>query len=205
MTSLRVVMCRYKDGRVERHEVSVQDTQYIAISHVWEEAQWLHVTGIDWEVLVSPEKAKFMVESLPSIVGSGYFWMDILCVNQRDKAARIAVTQHIPTIFRCAQRTVVIRSGFVIRDCCVHAMGDLSSWVATKSPCRERLLAHVDRSHNRRRIEEANLSRLWVLQEIILSDTIQFVRCDHSRNTRATDEGESLEHIEELAVKLMST
>lgn len=205
MTSLRVVVCRYKDGRVERHEVSVQDTQYIAVSHVWEEAQWLHVTGIDWEVLVSPEKAKFMVESLPSIVGSGYFWMDILCINQRDKAARIAVTQHIPTIFRSAQRTVVIRSGFVIRDCCVHAMGDLGSWVATKSPCRERLLVHVERSHNRRQIEEANLSRLWVLQEIILSDTIQFVRCDHSKTTRETDESESPEHIEELAVKLMST
>lgn len=205
MVSLPVVMCRYADGRLERHKVHIQETQYVAISHVWEEAQWLHVPGIDGDVLVSPEKARFMAESLPSIIGAAWFWMDILCVDQRDKTARIAVTQQIPTIFRLAQRTVMIRSGFVVRGCCIQAVGDFDAWVATKSPCRQRLVAHVEREHDGREIEEANLSRLWVLQEIILSDTIQFVSCDYSRDRRSTDSAESNEHIEELGVKLMST
>jgi hypothetical protein len=37
------------------------------------------------EVLVSDEKEKFMDEQLPILVGREWFWMDILCIDQRDK------------------------------------------------------------------------------------------------------------------------
>lgn len=35
--------------------------------------------------------------------------MDILYINQKDDDARVAVTQHIPTIFKLARKTITIR------------------------------------------------------------------------------------------------
>lgn len=65
--------------------------------------------GIDSECLVWDDKAALIAEQSSGLVGDTYFWMDVLCVEQREKAARVAVTQHIPTIFRNAQRTIVVR------------------------------------------------------------------------------------------------
>jgi Heterokaryon incompatibility protein (HET) len=187
-TSLHVMMCRFNAGKLERSLMSAHDTVYLAVSHVWGEAYWQkEIPGVDFELLVSAEKAKFMAEKLKSIIGTQYFWMDILCVEQRDKAARIAVTQHIPTIFRLAQRTILIRDGGGIRDCCVRAMGDLDTWLRDKSPCRERLVHHHRTVHEGENIAEAVLSRLWVLQEVVLSDTIEFVRCDDVERRRDDD------------------
>jgi len=45
--------------------------------------------------------------------------MDVLCVDQRDKEARVAVTQYIPRIFRHAQRTVFVKDEAAIQSCCV--------------------------------------------------------------------------------------
>ena len=107
-SSLLVTMCCYHTGKVEQTTVSVADTTYFAISQVWGIVKWRKVPGmIDGEILVSEEKPKFLVEQLPSIVGHNYLWMDVLCVDQHDKAARVAVTQNIPTIFRQAQRAIV--------------------------------------------------------------------------------------------------
>ncbi|MCJ1233293.1 hypothetical protein MMC14_001248 [Varicellaria rhodocarpa] len=196
------MMCYYSDGKLEKQLMTVSDTRYLAISHVWGVAGWLRVPQIDGELLVSLEKAKFIAEVLPSIVESDYFWMDILCVDQSDKAARIAVTQHIPTIFRSAWKTVMIRNGAGVRSCCVQAMGDLKTWMKDRSPCRERLFNHNTLAHGASEIEEAILSRLWVLQETILSDTIQFVRCDDVERRRGKITSE--DDIRVLALNLMS-
>ena len=101
-----------------KYERLLNDISYVAMSHVWGRVFWQEIPGVAGEVRVSMEKAKFIKERLPSIVGNEYFWMDILCVDQRNKDARIAVTQHIPKIFRSAKRTVVIRNSERLRDCC---------------------------------------------------------------------------------------
>ena len=102
--------------------------------------------------------------------------MDILCVDQNDINARIAVTQHIPTIFRFAERTIVIWNSSGIPDCCVHTLGDVKEVRRTPVDIIT-LLRHDSNAHGGKSFNEGVLLRLWLLQEIILSDKIQFVRC----------------------------
>lgn len=100
---------------------------------------------LDGDVLVSNDKAKFMTQHLSSCVGNEWFWMDILGVNQRDKAARIAVTQHIPTIFSRAERTIVIGDGGGLRDCCVR---NLDTWFDSDSQDWTLLFNHYNSQHD---------------------------------------------------------
>ena len=51
--------------------------------------------------------------------------MDILCVDQSSVDARISAVQHIPTIFRRAKKTIVIRDGGGLRPCCTTAIGKI--------------------------------------------------------------------------------
>jgi hypothetical protein len=174
---LQVVLCRYNtSGGIERKRMPVAGTKYLAISHVWGRAEWSRIPGFDTQVLVSVEKAKFIAEQLRELVGEDYFWMDVLCINQRDKVERIAVTQHIPTIFRLAQRTIVVRDGYGCRDCCVAAIGS-DSMDFSNLEWRTRWNNHHKEVHAKENFTEGILSRLWVLQEIVLSDTVQFTRC----------------------------
>lgn len=189
---LQVVLCHYDSGKLEKTIKPINNTSYLAISHVWGEVDWQEVPGIEGEILVSKEKAKFMTERLNAVVGTDYFWMDILCVDQRDKAARIAVTQHIPTIFRRAQRTIVVRDGTGFRSCCVEAMGipkrTPKNWLSDND-CRyhKKLARHYKSVHNEEVFADGVLTRLWPLQEVMLSDTIQFVQCDFIEVKRYTD------------------
>ena len=174
---LRTILCRFDSGKLIKECLSIHDVKYITISHVWGNARWQEVLGE--EILVSDEKAAFIRERLISIVGNELFWMDILCINQRDKDARVAVTQHIPAIFRCAQKTIVVKNSGGIRDCCLQAIGS----VDTKNDIERAVRAATDHilSHetdNGGRIKEGVFERLWVLQEVILSRCLQFVRCD---------------------------
>lgn len=163
--------------------MSVAETDYLAISHVWGDAEWQILPMIDGNVLVSKEKAKFIEERLASIVGAAWFWMDILCVDQRDKEARIAVTQHIPTIFRHAKQTVVISESTGFQQCCADASGvptgELpTDYLTDKCQYLKRLLDHYNAVHDPDDFLDGILSRLWPFQEIMLSDNVQFVRCE---------------------------
>jgi hypothetical protein len=176
--SIPVTMCRYSEsGTVIKSILPIHGTEYVAVSHVWGcGLKWRNVPGIEEDVFASEEKVKFLMQHLPSIIGSKWFWMDILCINQRDEDARVAVTQHIPAIFRSAERTVVIRSGAGLRDCCVNAYkflpdGETFDYRTVRD---HHLTVHGKDIH----FEEDVLSRLWPLQEILISDYIQFVRCD---------------------------
>jgi hypothetical protein len=176
-TSLQVTMCRYSEsGILIKAKLPIDATEYVAVSHVWgRDAEWRHIPGVKSDVFASKEKAKFLVERLPFIVENKWFWMDILCINQHDDEARIAITQHIPAIFRSAQRTVVIRGGAGLRDCCVKAYELLPG-----GECFDYSTARIHHRtiHKNIHFEENVLSRLWPLQEIMLSDSIQFVRCE---------------------------
>jgi hypothetical protein len=104
---LQVLVCRYVKGTLQREMKNVKNTKYLAISHVWGKGTtWQRASNIDFDILVTAEKATFLSEQMPSIAGNNYFWMDILCVDQKNEAARVAVTQHIPTIFSSGLKTI---------------------------------------------------------------------------------------------------
>jgi len=186
-------MCRYnaETSKFETNEQCVGETKYLAISHVWGQATWRNVVGVDAQILASDEKAKFVAERLPFIVGDDWFWMDILCVDQRNRAARVAVTQHIPTIFRFAERTILVRDGTGFRECCNAVAEPFGSWARNPYNGVEAISEHLAKTHLRNNdFNESILSRLWVLQEVMLSDIIQFVHCDFAAEEQVVDESD---------------
>src|SRR5215469_5990642 len=83
-------LCCFNDTeKLERVKRSV-DSEHLAVSHTWGEAEWQLVLEFDFEVLASKGKTIFVGDRLLHIVGSQYFWMDILCIDQRDRDARMA-------------------------------------------------------------------------------------------------------------------
>jgi hypothetical protein len=184
--SLKVTMCHYNSiGHLEESIVSIEETDYLAISHVWGKAEPQRIPVFNKSILASKEKAEFITKALRGIVGVNYFWMDILCVDQDDREARIAVTQHIPAIFRRAQRTVVIRNGTALGPCCLDGIGGVIGLdnKDIRTGWRAQLSEHHANSHEGDDFKEGVLSRLWVLQEVMLSDTLQFVQCQPCRDT----------------------
>ena len=119
-TPLKIMLCRYKGGRLLKRTKVLGETKYTAVSHVWGTANWQTIKSLDEEVLASKEKVKFMENQLPSIMENRLFWMDILCIDQKDDA-KIAVTQHIPTIFRSARKTLAVRESWGFTYCCSEA------------------------------------------------------------------------------------
>jgi hypothetical protein len=112
---LHITLCRYGSGQLIRQERSLSE-EFIAISHVWNNADWLRVGSIEGEIIVLEGKARFIAKDLPALVGGSWFWVDILCVDQRNVDARVAVTQHIPSIFQATKKTIVIRESIGFRD-----------------------------------------------------------------------------------------
>lgn len=184
-TKLWVVLCRYESAKIVKAKHSLGDIEYVAISHVWGEVEEQEVAGVEGRVQVSAEKAKFMEERLPLVIGEEYFWMDILCIDQKDEKARVAVTEIIPNVFRRAKRTLVIRDGSGFRDCCVNALGRIEDWDFKWLGWQSKLITHFGFKHmmnfgTGERFREGILERVWPLQEVMFSDVLQFVRCDNA-------------------------
>lgn len=166
-----VQFARFKNGGFELFNARTKQLQYIAISHVWGDISWRYVPIIGREAKISEQKAKFVSQELPKLVGDMPFWMDTLTVNQRDDAEVIATVQAIPAIFRDAKKTLAVRECDGLYACCSRA--------ATGSLGLDELLQaialHVVEKHDGCLVEEAYLQRLWTLQECLLSHTIEFV------------------------------
>lgn len=166
-----VQFVRYNNRRLEMLKAHTDQLKYYAISHVWGKTQWMRVSCMDDEILVSPEKAKFIEEELPALVGDTPFWMDTLTVNQRVKSEVIDTVQSIPAIFRDSAETIAVREGDGIYSCCGEAIQHLNNHMEII----QRLLYHVQDEHMFHVYEESYLQRLWTLQECLLSHTIHFV------------------------------
>lgn len=173
-------MYRYDSEELVEVIVTVDGEQdYVAISHVWGAAEWLRIPGPgpggQLDILASKEKAHFISEVLPKEIGDGnIFWMDILCVDQKNKAARIAVTQNIPDIYRFASSTLVVRESQGFQKCCATALKDD---VTDLKKGTEAIAAHHFAVHRDIWFNGGILTRLWPLQEALLSDHIRFVQC----------------------------
>lgn len=176
MTS--ILMCRYgPNGKLQKREVDMS-TPYIAVSHVWGPATWQNVPALGiGEIIVSPHKAKFLTDKLQALVGDSDFWMDILCVDQLDAKARLSIVKSIPAIYRSAQATIVIRDGDGLHSCCADAVGSFETW---SGDGLQKLADHVvyNTTSHGSGFSESWLGRLWPLQEVLLSDRLQFASCD---------------------------
>ncbi|KAH7081917.1 Alpha/Beta hydrolase protein [Paraphoma chrysanthemicola] len=116
------------------------------------------------------KKAKFIDERLYSLVGEVAFWMDTITVNQKDQAEVISTVQAIPTSFQDAKKTIAVREGDGLYNCCVDAVRGWTDFAELKS----RMMPHVVGSHDEDIYTESYVDRLWTLQECLLSHTIEF-------------------------------
>jgi hypothetical protein len=177
-SALQITLRQFDSGKLTKAVRPVTGARYIAISHVWGKARWQNV--LEEEVLVSDEKARFLKDRLYSVVGDSWFWMDVLCIDQHDKDSRVAITQHIPEIFKNAQKTIVVRNSQGFRDCCARAVG-LVRKATDVDKVYEVWVEHLQSAHLGTpggRIDEQIFARLWPHQELALSHCVQFVRCD---------------------------
>jgi hypothetical protein len=195
----RVQFARYVDGRLQLFTARTSELDYYAVSHVWGEIQWLSVRGVDHEILVSRQKATFIENTLPSLVGTAAFWMDTLTVNQRDQAEVIATVQAIPATFRDAVKTIAVRQGDGFYNCCLKAVKDFTEWEDFAQKMALHSFAHCDDVYR-----ESYLQRLWTLQECFLSHTIQFVEGDESKVALASKCETSNKALDELQKKAES-
>jgi hypothetical protein len=165
-----VQFARFENGHLRLFRARTTELEYVAISHVWGEKEWLSIPGVEVKVLISREKAEFVEKELPGLVSEGAFWMDTLTVDQTNQAEVIATVQSIPAIFRHASRTIAIRECDGIYACCMVALNSFAS----KTEFYQKFVLHNER-HERHVRDESYLQRLWTLQECLLSHTIQFV------------------------------
>jgi hypothetical protein len=86
----------------------------------------------------------------------------------------IAIVQYIRTIFEQAEKTIAIKEAGGIQECCAEAVRGFQ----TIHDIHNRFMQHAYSEHwSRRWINEDYLNRLWTLQEILLSHTVQFTAC----------------------------
>ncbi|OBT74405.1 hypothetical protein VF21_06833 [Pseudogymnoascus sp. 05NY08] len=191
-----ITLCRFGDGKqLSLHEVTLESSSYIAISHVWARASRTKIPGIAEKVLVSPQKVRFIQDRLPALVGHSLFWMDVLVVDQFSKDARLAVVEHIPAVYMNATKTIVVREDGGFSPCCESLMGliDDEKRNVTRVRGANGQLEEYDiasdaakhlKSHHQHGLYESWLHRLWPLQETNLSRTIQFTVGENAKRDK---------------------
>ena len=97
---------------------------------------------------------------------------------------RVSVTKYILTIFRSTTKTLVAREGTGLRYCCAKAVPEISKLLAKTLEANKAhgfpSMHYKDQPSHQPKAEDGILTRLWPFQEIILSDNLQFVRCEGS-------------------------
>jgi hypothetical protein len=178
-----LALCRFEEsGNLLRQEVDILATPYITISHVWCNASWCNIPGVSWKVLASPQKARWIREELPTLVGQHLFWMDILAVDQSSSAARVAVVEAIPALYKHAMKTILVREDGGFGECCVdfipkyddEEQGNLT--VQEIKETNDHASRHME-EHHHGGLREIWLERMWPLQELMLFHTIQVTIC----------------------------
>jgi hypothetical protein len=165
-----IKFARFKNAILELFEAPMESTDYIAFSHVWGDWTWRSIDGIPYEVKASEEKARFIANRLPALVGDGAFWMDTLTVDQRNPVEVSEIVDAIPDIFRMARKTIAVGECDGLYDCCIAAVDGFED----HAELMRKFHAH-NITHTGCVCAESYLQRLWTLQECLLSHTIEFV------------------------------
>ncbi|KAI3572890.1 hypothetical protein IWW34DRAFT_794834 [Fusarium oxysporum f. sp. albedinis] len=165
-----VRFARFAGHKIELFRARTTECQYIAISHVWGNAEWLRLESLSQEILASAKKAAFIENRLRTLVGKTAFWMDIICVDQRNQTEVVANAWDTPAIFRDASKTIAIREGDGFYECCAESIRNATTF----GEIGNSLLPHVS-GHWKTKFHESYLQRLWTLQEMIWSKNVHFV------------------------------
>jgi hypothetical protein len=80
LTQARGVRPRHLIQHYILHTRVILSPEYVAISHVWGNAEWRNVEGVKGRVLAFECMAEFIVQSFLHLLGGRYISMDILCV-----------------------------------------------------------------------------------------------------------------------------
>jgi hypothetical protein len=92
-------LCRFDaTGSLCLEPKDLDNTTYVAVSHVWGEASEHDIPGVAWKVLASPHKALFIATQLRKLEEDHHFWMDALAVDQSTRETRARV-RHILEIY----------------------------------------------------------------------------------------------------------
>ncbi|EMD41760.1 hypothetical protein CERSUDRAFT_110334 [Gelatoporia subvermispora B] len=126
--------------------VSALDTPFVAISHVW--ADGLGSTTEHGLPMCQVQRLEILVRQLR--VNGGAFWIDALCIPERNESRKRAIGLMGQT-YKNAAAVLVIDSG--IRTCSVSA------------PLEEKLL---------RVLTSGWMQRVWTLQEALLAKKLAF-------------------------------
>ena len=148
---------RYVDGALVLFPSEPERLEYIALSHVWGTWEWRDISGIPYKVKASQEKADFIANDLPALVGDSAFWMDTLTVDQSKDEEIMKVVRLIPVIFRAAQKTIAVRESDGLYDCCVKAAKGFKDYPDLVKKLNEH------GGHAEHLYKESYLQRLWTL------------------------------------------
>ena len=88
-----VQFARFVNGKLQLFHAHTKQEKFIAVSHVWGDKAWRFVPIAGREVLISEQKADFVQNELPDLVGDVPFWMDTLTVDQHNQAEVISTVQ----------------------------------------------------------------------------------------------------------------
>jgi Heterokaryon incompatibility protein (HET) len=173
-----LTLCRFDDGGIlARHEINISKSEYITISHIWRHASWHRIPTIRWKFLASPQKARWISEELPKLVKNCYFWMDILAIDQENINERLAVVDHIPLLYKMSQRTIVVKEQGGFENCCLGYVPDYQNEIESSVfLAQQGRIRHWKESHPNG-IKEIWFDRIWPLQEVMLSNKLQFTVC----------------------------
>jgi hypothetical protein len=179
-----LTLCRFgEDGKLSKHQIDICTTEYITISHVWCLPSWHNIPSIPWKFLATPQKARWISEELPKLVRNCYFWMDILAIDQESRDDRLGVVDHIPSLYKNSQKTIVVRERGGFEECCAVYIPDYQNEIESSVFSAQRqCMIHWKGSHPNG-IEEVWFGRIWPLQEIMLSNKLQFTICQSNGST----------------------
>lgn len=191
-----IKFARFVGGTLQLFEGRTDSTNYIAFSHCWGDWSWRSIPGIPYEVKASQEKADFIANDLPALVGDGIFWMDTLTVDQTKETEVLAIVDAIPTIFKHASKTIAVRECDGLYDCCVEVVEGFDDY----GDFAKKLYSHVN-EHDEYLCAESYLQRLWTLQECLLSHTIEFVVGKNSRSVRSKPQNNFVDNKNQTSLK----
>jgi hypothetical protein len=160
---------RYVNKTLELFDARTNEVDYVVFSHVWGKWTPRSIRGIPYQVKASQEKADFIENDLPSLVGDGAFWMDTLTVDQWNEEEVLAIVDVLPIIFRMAKKTIAVRECDGLYNCCMNAVEGFND----NGDFQRKIFAHASK-HSEYTCAETYLQRLWTLQECLLSHTIEF-------------------------------
>ncbi|KAI9764824.1 MAG: hypothetical protein M1839_005701 [Geoglossum umbratile] len=159
---------------------------YEAMSYTWDSPALTHELAIDGKLLRTTKKVYIIVNDRSSFWKSRLFWIDFICINQKDEQEKNSQLLLMQDIYRKASRVIVwlgsspdagnvpimlshlqLLSRLVNSGRYLDLQG--SFWLAYQQAQRHRMPALIEF------LAEPYWLRVWIVQEIALADTVHIL------------------------------